>query len=664
MNRAYSLLEIKAADDGGDERVIRGVATTPSPDRVGDIVEPMGVQFKNPLPLLWQHRADSPVGTVRFDKPTKGGITFTARLPKNVEPGALKDRIDEAWQSVKAGLVRAVSIGFRALEYSIMDDGGGLRFLESEVLELSLVTIPANADATISTIKSIDAEVLAASGRKDFADTASETTPPAAAGRRKSVKLGQEGKPMTKTLAEQITALESERSTKNARMNEIAEKAIGEGRTTEEDEREELDGLEAEIEALDVDIKRYKRMQARNAAAAKPVEGVRSIDAGTAARNDESRSPVRIKRHEDLKPGVAFARYAKVKALAHLEHMPSAEIAKSLYGEDSAVFGVLQKASISAGAHQSGNWAEDLVGDETSVFADFVEYLRPMTIIGRFGTNGVPSLRSVPFRVPLISQTGGGAGYWVGEGKAKPLTAFDFSRTTLDELKVANIAVVTEELLRKSSPSADAILRDQLAAALRDRMDADFIDPTNSGSSGIKPASIVNGTSAVGNASGTTADDVRADLASLISAYANADNPLESGVLIMRQSVAIQISMMRNALGQQEFPALGRNGGTIEGFPVLTTNHIGTDSAGSYIVMVNAGDVYLGDEGGVMVDMSREASLEMADTTTGTSVTPTASSLVSLWQTNSVGFRAERIINWKRRRTEAVQWIDAVAYAA
>lgn len=151
--RAYSLLEIKAMDD--EKRQITGVATTPEPDRVGDIVEPMGAKFKNPLPLLWQHRHDSPVGTVKFDKPTKSGITFTASLPFISEDGALKNLVDMAWQAVKAELVRGVSIGFRPIEYSWMDDGG-IRFIETEIYELSLVTIPANASATIQTIKALD----------------------------------------------------------------------------------------------------------------------------------------------------------------------------------------------------------------------------------------------------------------------------------------------------------------------------------------------------------------------------------------------------------------------------------------------------------------------------------------------------------------------------
>jgi hypothetical protein len=37
-----------------------------------------------------------------------------------------------------------------------------------------------------------------------------------------------------------------------------------------------------------------------------------------------------------------------------------------------------------------------------------------------------------------------------------------------------------------------------------------------------------------------------------------------------------------------------------------------------------------------------------------------ATSLVSLWQTNSVGFRAERTLNWARRRASAVAVLGGV----
>ena len=56
MNRAYSILAVKAVEN--DKRTLSGMATTPTPDRVGDIVDPLGVKFTNPVPLLWQERPD------------------------------------------------------------------------------------------------------------------------------------------------------------------------------------------------------------------------------------------------------------------------------------------------------------------------------------------------------------------------------------------------------------------------------------------------------------------------------------------------------------------------------------------------------------------------------------------------------------------------------
>lgn len=155
MNRAYSLLTVKEMDD--ELRIITGMATTPEPDRMGDIVDPLGAVFEKEIPLLWQHRHDSPVGITEFGKPTKSGIPFKATIARIVEDGQLKQMVDMAWQSVKAGLVRGVSIGFRPLAYEYLDKGG-VRFNESEIYELSLVTIPANSGATIQAIKSADAQ--------------------------------------------------------------------------------------------------------------------------------------------------------------------------------------------------------------------------------------------------------------------------------------------------------------------------------------------------------------------------------------------------------------------------------------------------------------------------------------------------------------------------
>ena len=91
-------------------------------------------------------------------------------------------------------------------------------------------------------------------------------------------------------------------------------------------------------------------------------------------------------------------------ALSQKVFRDPAVIAAEMYGPDSVVVGEF-KAAVPAGTTITGNWAATLVGEETGAVADFVEFLRPSTILGRFGAGGVPALRSVMFRVPLITQT-------------------------------------------------------------------------------------------------------------------------------------------------------------------------------------------------------------------------------------------------------------------
>jgi uncharacterized protein len=184
MNRAYSLLDIRAAHD--DAWTIEGIASTPSPDRYGDIVDPMGAIYTTPMSFLWQHQHTQPVGSVEFAKPQKDGIPFRASIVKASEftSTVLRERALEAWESVRTGLVRAVSIGFRALDQEPIEGTYGIRFKRWEWLELSLVTVPANAEATITTVKSIDAALRAASGHEERSET-----PPGVSGIGRPVRV-------------------------------------------------------------------------------------------------------------------------------------------------------------------------------------------------------------------------------------------------------------------------------------------------------------------------------------------------------------------------------------------------------------------------------------------------------------------------------------------
>ncbi len=145
--KAWSKFEMKAMTETDTHYEMSGIATTPTPDRMDDIVEPMGGEYQLPLPLLWQHDSDEPVGEVFDAKPDAKGIPVQFRIPK------LK-------------LVRGLSIGFAPVEYSYMEDTGGYRFIKWLWLELSCVTIPANADASIAVIKSFDQKSTRIAGRR------------------------------------------------------------------------------------------------------------------------------------------------------------------------------------------------------------------------------------------------------------------------------------------------------------------------------------------------------------------------------------------------------------------------------------------------------------------------------------------------------------------
>jgi HK97 family phage prohead protease len=661
MNRAYSTMTVKAVNE--DQRIITGIASTPEPDRADDIMVPEGAKYTLPMPFLWQHESDEPIGHVIDVKVTPQGIEATMQIAKVEEDGKLKERLDEAWQSIKAGLVRGLSIGFLPIE-SVRNEGTwGSKYLQWDWFELSAVTVPCNANGRITSVKSASRKQLAALG-KSVVPVVRVGKPAGASAPvvKQTIKVPkpEEGINM-KTIAEQIAEFEATLVSKSADMSTIMDKASADGTTLDAEQSEQFDTLEAEVGAVTKHIARLKGMQAAQAKAAKPVDG-----SGAGIRTvDTSGVQVRAKNTQKLEPGIAFARAAKCLALGHLEHRDATQIAKALYdGQDSvieATHRLVTKAAVAPGTTTGVTWAAPLVGEESNVFADFVAFLRPQTILGRFGQAGVPALRSVPFRTALIGQTSGGDGYWVGEGQAKPLTSMDFSRTTIEPLKVANIAVATMELIRDSNPAADALIRDTLAAALRERMDIDFVNPAKAAVTGISPASILNGVAGIPS-SGTDADAVRADVKALFTAFIQANNAPTSGVWMMSSVTALALSLTQNPLGQTEFPGIGMMGGTFFGLPVIVSEYMPTDSSGSIVALVNASDIYQADEGGIDISMSTEASLQMDSAPDNPSTASTV--MVSLWQRNLVGFRAERTINWARRRASAVAYLTGVSWGA
>lgn len=461
------------------------------------------------------------------------------------------------------------------------------------------------------------------------------------------------------TIAEQIAGYEAKRAANAAAMAELMKKSGEKGETFDDAEQEEFDGLAADNDAIDAHLKRLAVMDKISKSNIKEVNGNTAEEASNSRRT----GPVVQVKNQKTEKGVGFVRLVSALARTEGNWSLAADVAKQWSDSSPEVEAILRapkdviKTAVSAGTTTDTTWAAPLV-QYTNLATEFVEYLRPRTILGQI--NG---FRRVPFKTKVPRQTAGASVNWVGEGKVKPLTSLAFDSITLDHHKVAGIIPVTEELMRLSSPSAEMLVRDDLAAAIAQFIDAEFLDISNAATD-VSPASVTYGLTPI-TASGGSAAAFRLDVKSMFASLLSTNLQIAGGTWIMTQQQAVAFSLMQNALGQPEFPGLTVTGGTLLGFPVVTSENLtastGSPADGYPITFVLPQEILLADDGGVTVDISREASVQME--TTPDSPFTASTTMVSFWQHNLVGVRVERYITWKTRRSVAAGVIAGAKYS-
>lgn len=452
-----------------------------------------------------------------------------------------------------------------------------------------------------------------------------------------------------KTFAEQVAALKATREAKFEEMKAVAQKSVDEGRSMDTAEQEQFDTLQSEVKRLDDDIGRLSTLAEMDKATAKAVDG--ADKSNQSAKGGSNLVPVQVKNTEKIEPGIGFARIARVKAIAHINHMDPLQVAKSIYPDDERLNSLLAKAAVPAANTGNAPWAGNLILDGGAYFADFVEYLRPRTVVGQISDR----LRRLPFDTQVLVQGSGGAAKWVAEGAAKPLTQWTYTRTKLAPLKVATIAAATKEMLNRASAAADALIRDELSRAVGAAIDGTFVS-ADAAVSGESPAGIRNGVTGMTLTGDGSIEGIRCDAAAMLKELVQDNLSIAGSFWVMPETVAIDLSSAINAFGAPAFPGVTPTGGTFMGLPVYTSQYLPTDSSGSVVMLIKGDEIFLGDEGGVQVSMSDQASLVMDDAPSMNSTTPTPAQVVSLWQTNSVGFLVERFINFAKRRNQAVVW--------
>jgi len=448
-----------------------------------------------------------------------------------------------------------------------------------------------------------------------------------------------------KTITEQITDFEHTRAAKAARMNELMTKASEAGVTLDQAQTDEYDGLEREVAAVDAHLVRMRALEKQNLQAATAVRPPLDFKAASELRANPI-TQVQIK--PNLEKGTAFTRYVLAKINGNGSRADAIAYAESRrdWMDQTPEVVLALKAVVNPGTTTEPAWAAPLAVVQP-MRDEFLELLRPATLIGK-----IPGLRKVPFNISMPVQTGGGTYQWVGENASKPVGNLQFTSANLLIAKAAGIIVISQELAKVSSPNAESAIRNDMIKGMATYLDTQFIDPTVAAVANTSPASITNAAVSIGSA-GTSAANAETDFKALVSSLITGNQgSVGTAVLIMSEVHAFVLSLARTLNGERMFPDLTPMGGSISGIPVITSQ-----VAGTTVALVIPGEILLADDGGVEIDVSKEASVEM--NTAPTSPATAASVYISLWQLNLIGLRAERFINWKRARLNGVRYTTA-----
>lgn len=437
---------------------------------------------------------------------------------------------------------------------------------------------------------------------------------------------------MKEYLAKLLKAL----AEKNTAMQAALSKSAEAGTTPDETTEAEIQAIEKDIAALNVNIERTKKQIAaaeEAAATATPVAG--QTEAQAKASAEGKKEVPRIQVESNLPKGIGFAQYARAKLAAALEakkghYIAPVDMAKQLgFGDE--VQDLVTKATL--GTTTDAGFAASLV-TENRLVGEFVDMLRAATVFDQLA-----GFRNVPFNSKIPSQLTGGQAQWVGEGAPKPLTNPTYSEVEIKEHKLAAITVYTQELMRRSDPAVDILVRDDLIEASKTLIDNTFLGA--GAATAVRPAGVLNGVTATPN-TGTTAANYEADLLALVNSFVAANLSLDGSYFVMSETRAAQISLLRDALGNTYFQGMALRGTrTLMGIPVITSQTVGDK-----IILVKTSEILLAQDGGVDVSYSDQATLVDGGTTH------------HLWQENKFAVRVEKFITWAKRRPIAAAYLD------
>lgn len=632
------------------------VLSDDSVDRVGDVIEQnweLANFKKNPI-ALFNHNRNAIIGK-----------WADVRVEKNRLIGRLELASDDTdplvrmvRRLIEQDILRATSVGFAPLEKELLDEDesdpwfGPFRFLKSELLEASLVAVPANANA-IALARSLDLspDLAAVLFRKP---ARTDGSAPRASTGKPAKSLPTIGKTMG--LSQRI---EAKRATLVAQQDRAA--ALAELDELDEAETAEADTLLKQIPETKRELARLEDFEKATARG-----GLPALASPQEPPPQQKLLPSkRVLPQKKLEPIDYFFRAAACMALAKANRTQDpVEFVRERYrGDEENVGSVLQMLHRTApgpALTTQATWAAEIV---QVGFGDFLSTLKPDNIYPVLAARG-PRFTFGPqagtIKLPARSASPTVAGAFVGEAQPIPVRKLGLTTITLSPFKMAVITMFSEEISNRSTPQIEALLRDEMTQDTGVAIDTALID--NVAASATRPAGLRNGVSGLTpTASGTNLEKMVADLKQLIGAIYGVNGGRDV-VVILNPIQALSLGFAQTTTGNFLFSDASEAGRKFN----VTFVPSNTCTAGM-LIAVDAADFASATGDTPRFRLSAEATVHDEDTTplpisaTGSPNT-VAAPVRSFFQTDVMGIRLIWDMTWQMRRTGMVSWMTGVTW--
>jgi HK97 family phage prohead protease/HK97 family phage major capsid protein len=612
-------------------------------DRYGDIIEPDGWELtwfkQNPI-ALFNHNANAPIGTWRNIRVDAGKLM--AEL-EPVAPGTTQ-LADDVRRLIEANVLRATSVGFQSIENVPIDPKNpwnGTRYLKQELLETSIVSVPANP-AALQLARSLgisDDTITLAFGehavtRRDVVKTGGQAV----------MKPLSRGTPMTdQTISRQI---EDRQGRLNAARDQLAEHT----RDPEHD-IEVANTITAEIDEQERRLASLRETERRIGLRTVQQEVLPPTMGHNGGPPMVARRPLGLA-SRDVSPGDLYLRAISARFQAYARGMPVEAVLAERY-PDHEPTAIVTRAAIAGATTTTTGWASELV---QLAQGEFINSLMPNQVFPKLAAMGT-SLNFGPnagaIKIPSRATTPSIGGSFVAESAPIPVRRLGTTSITLYPHKVGGISVFSREIAAYSNPDIETLIRSSIVADTQINIDALLLD--NVAVSTTRPAGLTNGVSTLTATAGGGYAAFLGDLNKLTAPFyaANAGRNL---ALLMNPA-------QRNQLMFAPGPA-GAPFGWSTQFTDMFTVIASTSVTAGAVYMIDAAD-FVSVTGAPEFEVSEVATIHMEDTTplniatgaqgSGVLATPTQ----SMFQTAQIAIRMLANVNWAMVRSGMVQFIGS-----